>query len=90
MTRVVPGDNHETEIAAINDAMTALTSQLTREVITDDEYDAKMGRLRAERARLRSLPAEPDRIEHIPDPSGRTVGDVWQSLDAAWPSCLAP
>ena len=81
VTRVVPGDNHETEIAAINDAMTALTSQLTREVITDEEYDVKMGRLRRERARLRSLPAEPDRIERMPD--GGTVGEYWQSLDVS-------
>ena len=81
VTRVVPGDNHETEIAAINDAMTELTSQLTREVIADEDYDAKMGQLRSQRARLKALPAEPDRIERVPD--GRTVGEYWQSLDVS-------
>jgi len=83
ITRVIPGDNHDTEIAAINDAITELGSQLAREVITDAQFDEMMARLRAERARLKALPAEADRIERIPDPSGRTVGEVWQSLDPA-------
>jgi DNA invertase Pin-like site-specific DNA recombinase len=77
--RVIPGDNHDLEIAAVNEAMTSLTSQLTREVITDDEYDAKMRSRRAERARLKALPAEPDRIEEVP--TGQTNAEYLADLD---------
>jgi hypothetical protein len=77
--RVIPGDNHDTEIAAVNDAMTSLTAQLTREAISDDEYDAKMKSLRAERARLRGLPAEPDTVE--PVATGKTIAATWAEMD---------
>jgi hypothetical protein len=55
-------------------------SQLTREVITDDEYDDKMKNLRTERARLKTLPAEPDRIEEVP--TGQTRTEYLADLDA--------
>jgi site-specific DNA recombinase len=77
--RVIPGDNHDTELAAVSEAMISLTTQLTRRVISDDDYDETMRKLRAERTRLEALPAEPDRIEEIP--TGQTIAEHWADLD---------
>ena len=37
-----------------------------------------MKSLRAERARLKTLPAEPDRIEEVP--TGQTIAEHWAAL----------
>jgi site-specific DNA recombinase len=76
-------DNLDIQIAAVNDAMTSLTSQLTREVISDDEYDAMMTNLRVRRADLRH---EQDERESQPAPTeprrtGRTIAQAFAALD---------
>jgi hypothetical protein len=80
---IIPGDNLDIQIAAVNDAMTSLTSQLTREIISDDEYDAMMANLRIKRADLRH---EQDERKRQPAPTephktGRTLAEAWAAMD---------
>ena len=73
-TITVPGNDYADEIAEIDATI--------REIDPDaPDYDDQHARLRAERSRLLSLPSEKaTATEH---PTGRTVGDVWASLDDA-------
>jgi site-specific DNA recombinase len=75
-------DNLDIQIKAVNDAMTSLTAQLTREVISDDEYDAMMASLRAERASLRDQQAERERqpAPTEPEKTGRTIAEAFAAM----------
>ena len=64
----------------VKGAITDLTAQYTREVISDEDYDAMMARLRAQLTSLRALPSEPDRV--VERPTGILVKDHWRTLDA--------
>jgi site-specific DNA recombinase len=77
----IPGANQDAQIAAVNEAIKDLAAQYTREAISDEDYDAKLASLRAERRRLQAMPAEPDQI--IERPTGITVAEHWKTLDAA-------
>jgi site-specific DNA recombinase len=71
-TITIPGNDHADEIAE--------NSQEIRELDPDAQnYDEQLTRLRAERARLQSLPSEPAQVTE--QPTGKTVGDLWASLD---------
>lgn len=78
---VVPGDNHDAEMAAVDTALADLTAQLNREVISDAEFDTKKAALRARKAELRVLPAEPDEVTE--QGTGVTVAERWPELDTA-------
>jgi DNA invertase Pin-like site-specific DNA recombinase len=72
--QVVPGTDHAAEIEENRFAIKALD-------VDDPEYDQKLADLRAERARLRDLPAVPDRLDEVP--TGETYGQVWKRLSPA-------
>ena len=71
-TITVPGDDHAEEIAEIEADIRDLD-------FDSPDYAELHATLLAERARLRSMPSEPAQV--IERPTGRTVGDVWASLD---------
>jgi hypothetical protein len=53
----------------------------------DAMFDEQLGRLRAERDRLKALPAEPDRWDE--QPTGDLYADIYQALPSecgAWPT----
>ncbi len=52
--------------------------ELDPDVMTDEQYDAELGRLRAERDRLKALPAQPDRWEE--QLTGELYCDLYQAL----------
>jgi hypothetical protein len=71
-TVIVPGNDHEVEISEIEADL------------RDLDYDApdfakRQKAMLGERARLKALPAEPPQV--IERPTGRTVGDLWPTLD---------
>lgn len=77
--KTMPADDHSNEIAQIKQDI----SELDPEATTYD-YDAELAKRRAEIARLREL----DRNEAKPlkrdiNPDGKTVGEIWESLDTA-------
>jgi hypothetical protein len=74
ITVVSPGDNHSDEIDQIRQEIRDLDPET-------DEYDTRLAELRQELANLRSLPSAPRKVEY--KPSGKTIGEVWQSLDTA-------
>ena len=70
---VTPGHRYEDEIFEVD--------QDLRELDLDDpDYDTKHVVLRAERTRLRSLPATPDKVERRK--TGDTIGRYWSTLKA--------
>ena len=75
--KVTPGNDYSEEIAQIKKDIT----ELDVESVT---YDSDLTRFRAEIARLRELDrteAKASKTEVKPD--GRTIGEVWESLDTA-------
>ena len=74
ITVVTPGDDHSDEIDLIRQEIRDLDPEA-------QDYDARLADLRSELTRLRSLPSNPRKVEH--KPSGKTIGEVWQSLDTA-------
>lgn len=76
--RLVPGTNHEAEMARVQLAMRDLSAKA--EDLSDDDYDTALAGLRAERDALKGMPTTPDRVEVVA--TGRTVGQHWASLDA--------
>lgn len=73
-TRVIPGADHSAELEEIKLDIRDLANQ----DLSDDEYDAELRRLRAERDRIASLPTEPDRIEQID--TGISYAETWSTL----------
>lgn len=73
--KVVPGTNHEAEIAEVN----AELAELPRRGLDDDEEDAARAILRAERARLKDLEPTPDVVEMVP--TGETYASRWSDLE---------
>ena len=71
-TITVSGNNHAEDIAEIESDIYDLDFDAP-------DYSQRHATLLSERARLRSLPTEPAQV--IEHPTGRTVGDVWASLD---------
>jgi hypothetical protein len=74
ITVVTAGDDHSGEIDQIRQEIRDLDPEA-------DDYDARLAELRGELADLRSLPASPRKVEY--KPSGKTIREVWESLDAA-------
>lgn len=74
VTKITPGDDWASEIDQVRQDISGLDPEA-------DDYDTQLGKLRAELARLRSLPTRPAKVDARPD--GRTIGEVWQSLDTA-------
>ena len=73
--RKIEGENHDVEVAEVRLTIRDLGSQ----DLPDNEYDARLAELRAERDRLTGLPNTPDRWEPIA--TGETVGEHFTSLD---------
>ena len=74
ITVVTAGDSHSDEIDQVRQEIRDLDPEA-------DDYDTRLAELRAELANLRSLPSNPRKVEY--KPSGKTIGEVWQSLDTA-------
>jgi hypothetical protein len=78
--RIIPGDDHATEISRLERA-----AERRRELLADEPDDENMARslaaMEARIAELRSKPHEPDRIEWQAVDSGITVADYWATLD---------
>ena len=72
---LIPGRDYSAEIEAAEDELRRLPLQ----GLEEDAEDARRAELRAERRRLRSLPAEPPRTETEVMPV--LVGDLWTELD---------
>lgn len=73
----IEGENHDIELAQIKLELRDLAAK----DLPDDEYDAELARLRAERDRIAALPNTPDRWEKTY--SGETIGEHFGSLDYA-------
>jgi hypothetical protein len=76
--RLVPGDDHEAEKQAVREAM----AQLPLLDLPDDEFDARMRELRAERDRVSALVPVPAVYEYRETGEG-TYAEVWAQLDTA-------
>lgn len=70
---IVPGHGHEEEITDVEAELRALD-------FDDPDYEAKSAALRAERRRLKELPAIPAEVKEVP--SGLTVREFWESLES--------
>jgi DNA invertase Pin-like site-specific DNA recombinase len=73
ITVVTPGDDHGHEIDQIREEIRDLDPEA-------NDYDSRLAELRDELKNLRTLPSTPRKIER--KPSGKTIGELWQSLDA--------
>lgn len=71
---VIPGHNHEDEIAEV-------AAEIRDLDLDDPDYLVKQSALMAERKRLKELPAAPSEI--VERPTGVTVGQHWGGLDTA-------
>lgn len=71
---VIPGKTYQSEIEAAEWEL----RELGRQGLDEDAEDARRTELRAERRRLKSLPAEPPKVETEVLPV--TVGDLWEML----------
>lgn len=67
-----PGENHQADIDQVKTDISALDP-------LSPDFDSHLGKLRAELARLVSLPVEAPTITERP--TGRFVGDLWAELD---------
>jgi hypothetical protein len=70
-TEVIPGRDYEDEIARLKIRLTALDPELP-------DWDQRVGEMRAEIARLRSLPVEPPREVEVP--TGEYVADKFGDM----------
>ncbi len=73
--RLVPGTDHAAELAEVKAEM----RDLVLRDLADDEMDAELAALRAERDRLAALPATADRVEWTD--TGETYAGQWAALD---------
>jgi len=72
---LIKGHDWSDEIDAVKDAI----SQLGMEDLEDDEYDRRLAELRAERDRLKNLPAEDDDIRVVE--LDELWSDVWEATE---------
>jgi hypothetical protein len=70
-----PGHNHDAQIADVNFRI----KQLDPEAMTDDEYDATLKALRAERDSYAAVPAVPDTWKTVD--TGETYAGKWEASD---------
>lgn len=71
---LVKGSDHQDELEEISHRI----RELDPDVMTDEQYDAELARLRAERDRLKALPAQPDRWDE--QLTGELYADIYQAL----------
>ena len=74
-TRVIPGHDYTAELEEIRLEMRELAG---REDLSDDEHDAELARLRAERDRLAALPVVKDDIQRVD--TGISYAAQWAKL----------
>ena len=74
---LVKGTDYQDEL----DEIRYRIRELDPDVMTDEQYDAQLGRLRAERDRLKALPAEPDLWEE------QLTGELYSGIYQALPIC---
>jgi hypothetical protein len=74
VTVVTAGDNHSDEIDRVRREIRDLDPEAAN-------YDDRLAELRDELKDLRSLSSSCRKVEY--KPSGKTIGEVWQSLDTA-------
>ena len=72
---IEPGADHAAELEEVKFEIRSLATM----DLTDDEYDARLVGLRAERDRLASLPVIPDRL--VERSTGETYEAKWRRLD---------
>jgi DNA invertase Pin-like site-specific DNA recombinase len=75
--RTIPGTDHAAEIEENRFAI----REVMLSDLPDDEIDAKVKELRAERDRLKALPVVPDRMDYVE--TGETWGQTWKRLSPA-------
>jgi hypothetical protein len=73
---LIKGSDHQDELEEVSYRI----RELDPDVMTDDQYDAELARLRAERDRLKALPAQPDRWDE--QLTGELYADIYQDLPA--------
>jgi DNA invertase Pin-like site-specific DNA recombinase len=71
---IVPGNDHSAEIEEVKFAI----KQLGTEDLPDEEYDARLAALRAERDRLAALPATEDEVTY--EDTGESYAERWARL----------
>jgi DNA invertase Pin-like site-specific DNA recombinase len=71
---LVKGSDYQDEL----DEIRYRIRELDPDLMSDEQYDAELRRLRAERDRLKALPAEPDRWEE--QLTGELYADIYQAL----------
>ena len=74
---LVKGTDYQDQLEEISHRIRALDP----DVMSDEQFDEQVRRLRAERDRLKALPAEPDRWEE--QLTGDLYADIYQALPAA-------
>jgi hypothetical protein len=73
---LIPGTDYTDELEEIRYRI----RELDPAAMTDDEYDAELRKLRAERDRLKALPVQPDRLEE--QLTGERYCDIYAALPA--------
>jgi hypothetical protein len=74
---LVTGTHYQDQLDEISYRIKALDP----DAMSDEQFDEQVRRLRAERDRLKALPAEPDRWEE--QPTGDLYADIYQALPAS-------
>jgi Recombinase/Recombinase zinc beta ribbon domain len=74
---LVKGTDYQDQLEEISYRIRALDP----DVMSDEQFDEQVRRLRAERDRLKALPAEPDRWEE--QLTGEVYSDIYQALPAS-------
>jgi site-specific DNA recombinase len=74
--RLIPGTDHAADLEAVKFEIRHLPDR----ELPDDEHDAELARLRAQRDFIASLPVTEDQIELIP--SGETYSQLWEGLSS--------
>ena len=72
---IEPGTDHLAELQEVKFEIRSLAAM----DLTDDEYDSRLARLRAERDRIAALPVTPDRL--VERETGETYADKWKRLE---------
>jgi hypothetical protein len=74
---LVKGTDYQDQLDEISYRIRALDPDL----MSDEQFNEQVRRLRAERDRLKALPAEPDRWDE--QPTGDLYADIYQALPAS-------